>query len=786
MRHFFHLDVRIMSSRHRRKLERELLAGGDPWGHFPYLIVSMDYAKQPHVIQQISQYDWDVVVIDEAHNVAKPHQNVPGTKPFMQRWELAKILADKAKHFLLLTATPHNGYRDSYASLLKMLNPDIVSGQIPDIKIDKSLARRHVCQRRRSDIQEWFKEAQQEETPFPKRNHKEEFIMPSGEQKSVIDRVNELSEHILTVVRGEKKVHQRIARWTVMHFHKRALSSPHALICSVRNRLKKIGELLVSNLPQMTLVSITEEDAKRSVWDFDVGGEFSEEEADARTDRVIFGSFKNFEKERRILIDLLKEAEKVTPSKDSKLYHLLKNVLPAALHRSPRVIIFTRYKDTLDYLERSIQNEIRTSRRLSNVEIFTIYGDMNPPRRRDVFREFRRSKKGVLITTDCMAEGIDLQYASNQIIHYELPWNPNRLEQRNGRIDRFGQPEKVVYIRTLIMRDTLEAAILELLMRKAERIRRDYGFSPPFFGDDLAVLDAIAEYGKDISIGPQKTLFEFIETRMDRERRRAKEIVPNLYSEDLIKVMQEDSFYGQTNIQLPEVEERMKNTIEVIGSEEELKKFVEGALVQLGGRIEPTEDPQVYEIYLPEDLKESMGFDKEMHSLRATFNPRKGVEDQSLYVLDTASPLVSSLIDRIKILMYDPNAPLYGRTAALCSSAIDRVEELVPIGVELYGDRVLDSKELSILMSSKPISHRRTADEIKKDLDEAIQHPLLFKLIAETAERNCERIIEERKLMRSRLEADGLSRGLAGFDEVSCASQDIMTLTIYYPFKAGG
>lgn len=803
---FFHLDVRIMSSRHRRKLERELLAGGDPWGHFPYLIVSMDYAKQPHVIQQILQYDWDVIVIDEAHNVAKPHQNVPGTKPSMQRWELAKVLAKNAKHLLLLTATPHNGYRDSYASLLRMLNPDIVSGQIPNIGIDRNLALRHVCQRRRSDIQEWFKEAKREETPFPERDHKEEFIMPSGEQNNVIDHVNALSKHIMTMVHGGMKVHQRIARWTVMHFHKRVLSSPYALICSVKNRLEKIDELIRSSIPQTTLFSITEEDARSSVWDFEIREDLSEEEADARTDRVVFGRYKDFEKERKLLFNLLREGERITPSKDSKLYHLLKNVLPDAFHRSPKVIIFTRYKDTLDYLERSIKSEAKSSRRLSNVEIFTIYGDMNPPRRREVFGDFRDSKKGVLITTDCMAEGIDLQYASNQVIHYELPWNPNRLEQRNGRVDRFGQPEKKVYIRTLIMQDTLEAAILELLMRKAERIRHDYGFSPPFFGDDLAILDAIAEYSGDISIGPQKTLFDFIETRMERERKRAQELMPSLYSEELIKVMQEDSFYGQTNVQLPEVEERMNRTRKAFGSEEELKSFVEGALVQLDGRIEPTQDSQIYDVYLPEDLKKSLGIGEEVASLRATFSPRKGVEDPSLYVLDIASPLVSSLIDRVKILMYDPNVSLYGRTAALGSSVVDRVvalynvrmryvvntapnsiiEELVPIGVELYSDRVLDSEELAALMNSRPMSHGRTTEEIKNDLDEAIQHPELFKLIAETAEGNCRTIIEERKLMRSRLEADGLSRGLKGFDEVSCASQDIMTLTVYYPFQVGG
>ena len=800
---FFHIRAEIISRRHLRQLERELLVGGDPWGHYPYLIASIDYVKQAHVLQRVLQHRWDVVVLDEAHNAAKPHQSVSESDPVMQRWLAAKELAENSKHLLLLTATPHNGYRDSFASLLQMIDPSIVSGDVTDVQINKEAAKRHICQRRRKDVKEWLVRTNVGINPFPERDHKEEFIPPSAELREVIDSVNAVSDHILESVKDEGEVARRVAKWTILHFHKRALSSPYAVACSLRNRIQRIEDELRAR-SEKPVLGIKEEDARKNLFDFDLGEDLTEEEVDLRTDRVVFGSVASYEAEKELLGRALEKCRKITGIRDTKLNYLLRHSLPDAVNRAAgrnvKVIIFTRYKDTLDYLQRELLREIETSSKLRGMEVYTIHGEMNPPKRKEQFEAFKKSKRAVLITTDCMAEGIDLQYSANQIIHYELPWNPNRLEQRNGRVDRFGQPEKMVYIRTLILQETLENAILELLMRKAREIRDAYGFAPPFFGDDLAVLDAIVDYRLEAKFGPQKSLFDFFETRMDRERERARrlELVDHLMDADVILKMREDSFYGQTNVDLDDVVKRMAETEAALGGKGEVERFVRNALSHLGGRLEVTGEADVWRMVLPKEIAERLNVKEE--SL-VTFNQVRGATDSEVNMLDLGSQVVSGLVDQVKTLAYLPAGERYGRTAAVGSSLVDRVsavfhlrmryvvgeesksiiEEIVPIGVEVYSDKVLDDGLVRRLVDAPHEPHGMGTAEIVEALDEAIQHPRLLGLIEERALLNCEGIVKERSRLRERLEKDGLTKGLEGFDRVSCASQDILTVTLYVP-----
>jgi len=808
LRRFFHIEAKIISKRHLRQLERELLVGGDPWGHYPFLITSIDYAKQGHILQRIQSYHWDVVVIDEAHNAAKPHEGVPSPSLVMQRWTFARTIAKHCRNLLLLTATPHNGYRDSFASLLEMLNPDMVSGQVPDVEIDKSLARRHVCQRRREDVKEWLKAQNLGDDPFPDRNHREEYVSLSTELREVIDSVNAFSDHILRTVVDESLVAKRVARWTILHFHKRALSSPYAVKCSLRNRIQRIDEQLALEASKPGL-GMKEDAARRNVFDFEISEDMPEEEVDLRTDRVIFGSKEALLAERKLLEDALVQCDRVTPSRDAKLHHLLRNSIPWAVDRAtdrkPKIIVFTRYKDTLDYLVDHIQREISHSFNLEGMRVFGIHGGMNHPKRKEEYEAFKIAEKGVLVTTDCMAEGIDLQYSANQIIHYELPWNPNRLEQRNGRVDRFGQPKKMVYVRTLIMQDTLEAAILENLITKANKIRADYGFAPPFFGDDLAVLDAIVDYRLEAKYGPQKTLYEFFDTRMDRERERALklQLVDGLLDADVVRRMQEDSFYGQTGVDLNEVTRRMADTEASLGGKDALARFVRSAVVNLGGSLQDDGETDVFKLVLPEEHAERFGVSQET---RVTFNQRRGVADPSLYVMDLGSSVVSGLLDQVLIMSYMPEAESYGRTAAVgsdrvrCVTAVFHIrmrylvntkpksiiEEIVPIGLEPFSERVLDRGEGDTLVASDFQAHGQSREDIVEALGEALMHPRLMSSIKEAAERNCDRLVEARKSIREGLEKDGLTKGLGGFDEVSCASQDILTITLYYPRVGGG
>jgi superfamily II DNA or RNA helicase len=148
--YFFHLPARVISSRHRRQMERELPAGANPWEYHRFLIASVDYAKQASIKNQILEQRWDVVIIDEAHKVAKPHQSGPDQSVSMDRWELVQTLAqsDRVRHLMLLTATPHDGYTDSFASLLRMLGVGAVEGPTHAPRIIRPVAQRHVCQRR--------------------------------------------------------------------------------------------------------------------------------------------------------------------------------------------------------------------------------------------------------------------------------------------------------------------------------------------------------------------------------------------------------------------------------------------------------------------------------------------------------------------------------------------------------------------------------------------------------------------------------------------------------------
>ena len=160
-----------MSSRNRRSLESELLFDGNPWGYYNFVITSIDYAKQPEVKYELLQFDWDMIVIDEAHNVMLPHAGITDvtSKDVKQSYSFAKALADEKRfpHFLLLTATPHNGYKDSFASLLQMINLEIISNNnLKKPEINRELAIKHICQRRRADVEQWISSSKYEKSIF--------------------------------------------------------------------------------------------------------------------------------------------------------------------------------------------------------------------------------------------------------------------------------------------------------------------------------------------------------------------------------------------------------------------------------------------------------------------------------------------------------------------------------------------------------------------------------------------------------------------------------------------
>jgi superfamily II DNA or RNA helicase len=809
--YFFHLEARIISTRHRREMERQLPIGANPWEFYRCLIVSEDYAKEPAQRQQILEQPWDIVVIDEVHTLAKPHQSRAEDKPDMERWHLASqiTLSPKVRHLLLLTATPHNGYSDSFASLLRMLDVGAVEGPEHAPIIHRQIAQKHVCQRTRRDLRAWF-EREGRPDAFPEREQVERIITLTAAEQSALDAVADYGRMVLEDAEGTPR--QVIAGWAIMHLRKRALSSPEALRKSLRNRRDGLRRRLRAMSADEADVSLLDEGeavpvaaARAYALDSDPGERLPEEEAGQRLERGLYAGKtpgrQAIEQELQRLEELIKLAEKITPAQDSKLKMALLNDLPELLRRHPRVIIFTRYRDTMEY----VADQIERSERYKDVKVVRIEGSLSEQQRREVFVEFAQAKKAVLVATDAISEGINLQHACCQMIHWELPWNPNRLEQRVGRIDRFGQPEPKVVVRLMVMEDSLDGLVLETLVKKAAQIRAEFGFAPPYFGDDEAILYLLREQGRKLHLWPQQlSLF-------DQELKASSAPEQDPFAIETLERIKTESFYGATDITVPDIEQRLRKTEAALGSPAQVRDFVRSGLQAFGCRLSDNPD-QTFQVVITTDTLRVEGVPDVIE--RATFDPQAALDDPlKLTLLDLGHPLVQRLIDVVKTSAFRESGERYGRTSSLITKAarettallhllaryvvgttpLSIVEELIPVAFPIYSaGGMLTQEQTEALLHAQPEPRRKPDDEVSEDLAVALQRPDLAELLHQAVEARRLVLVAERQAMLARAGASpvppasvpgrpGAGRWLAGIDQLEIASYDVLTASICYP-----
>ena len=785
LKYFFHLDVPIISRRHRRMLDSELPPGANHWEYFPRLISSISYAKQDHIKPQILQQDWDMVVVDEAHKMAKPHQTGPDQSVNKIAWDFAQEIAGKVSNLMLLTATPHNGYRDSFASLLHLLDPEdelnLLQGPLHDPAINRQEARQYICQRRRKDVEEAFS-GTDEESPFPERDQDEDFIPVHPRELKAIEKVEDLGATITSTAEESGERSEILARWTQMHFHKRALSSPAALRKSLKNRLDVITDAKGEGEEPENTIEV--ENAKSNTMDEDLGDELTDEEATFRMDRTVVTSRDAWSRELKQIEEALKFAKKVKPKHDNKLTYLAQELLPKLLNNTPpRVIVFTRFVDTLEYLADNVPDI--TS---EDFEIITVFGELSEGQRRDRFEKFSRSEPAVMITTDCMSEGVNLQQSCAQLVHYELPWNPNRLEQRNGRIDRFGQKEDQVKIRTLVMNDTLDATILKTLVNKAQRIHQDYGFAPPYFSEGTSIFDLMEEQGVAKELEHDKQLrLPFYKAKVD---------FVDPFQDETLEKIKSDSFYGQEDVDLSDVKERLRKTEERIGTTESLRGFVSVSLDHLGGGMKEKEGG-LYEIKLDDPQLDIPGIDDHF---TASFEAERGLDNTEVDVLDLGHPLVRKLIDLMKEGLFEKGGkygrtaykanPQFGEVSALVwvlarfvvnTSPVSVIEELIPIKLFPYASSREPEVSESVwsVSSEKNIKPERVTEDIEFVLEE---YDKLNDEIEGVIVDRKHQLEAERESFKEKLKSNGtLPSWVEGMADLTEASRDILAITMLYP-----
>ena len=782
--HFFHISSVVVAGHLIPALQRQLLPGQSVWSANDVVVASIDYLKTR--TQTVLAHSWDAIVIDEAHLCAKPHTQSQSNTPDMERWRFAESAAHHCKHLLLLTATPHNGYSDSYGSLLTMLHSSLVSETPTGVSIHREAAKKHVVQRRRDDIEAWYRERDME-SPFPKRDP-DEILVPIMESRSrgASERLSDMG--ILLAELGGytdsllgQTTQGQINGWIAAHLQRRALSSPRAIQRSLAARLRSVTTRVATDSDRRATA-----EARATVADLFDSADATDEEQVARLDNS--ASSLGVGEEVGQLERLLELARRVTPAKDPKLKVLLQQI-PRRLAVHPharRVIVFTKYKDTLDYLVENLQSPPARLRDFlpSGTEVFAIYGNMTLSQRSDVLTAFERCPVAVLVATDCISEGLNLQHTSAELFHYELPWNPNRLEQRNGRIDRFGQREKTVGIRTLVYDEPLDTALLELIVRKSEQMRKDYGFVPPFLANP-DILMHVTRIGSQHR--RQLTLFESAITQEGRQNVADESVgTDDLLDHDRLERIREDSFYGHSQISLALVEGALQRSRQEVGSPETLEAFFRQSVDHLHGVLVQNVGPRLLRLTGSSD--ELIDVPPPTPEKVLSFYPEAGVADPTVEVLDVAHPLIRRLVDISRDRAANPDAT--GRVAgAVADLEVVTVvlhvlaryvaagdppvllEEIIPVSLPVWGnDEVPPGAQL---LTSADSNHGRPHAELAEATRAVLARDDLRPTVASVVQERAAALA----VKHSALEEEWAQ----GLDHVEPVSWDVVAATICFP-----
>ena len=436
--------------------------GGNPWERFRQCITSLDFAKKDDVMSGILQVDWDLVIIDESHKCSARTQGDDLRRT--GRYKLAEALSQQTERILLLTATPHQGNVDQFHNFLRLLDPD----QFISDQINPQILRLQDSPWFLRRIKEELKDFQGRKL-FKDRHAKTVPFELSYDEQILYERVTEYINRYLGKTQGRKQASVALAR-TVLQ--RRLASSLNAIYSSLKKRHDRFALLLaeLEKLPReqqekrlRELGRIVDQEQDSDDWD--------ETELDEIiSDSTVVEELEQLREELQALQQLVKLAEKTIATGNETKLQALKQCLEGAefdelqTGEPGKLLIFTEHRDTLSYLRKNLEEW--------KFSVCEIHGGMNVLQRKESQRNFQYNKQ-ICLATEAAGEGINLQFC-RLMINYDIPWNPNRLEQRMGRIHRIGQSFDV-YIFNFVSILTVEGKVLEKLLIKLEEIRQAMG-----------------------------------------------------------------------------------------------------------------------------------------------------------------------------------------------------------------------------------------------------------------------------------------------------------------------
>ncbi len=624
----FHLDAALVLPSTARRLERGLLLGESIFDRFPATVVSMDYVKSDRRRDDFLRHCPDLVIIDEAHSCALPEAAHRGKK---QRHELARALAAQPeRHLILVTATPHSGKDEEFRSLLALLDPAFAAlPQDLSGKENEPHRRRlaaHFVQRRRGDIRHFMKE----DTPFPEREEKEATYSLTPDYRRLLDRVIDLAREVVEESGADRR-RQRVRWWSMLALLRSLASSPAAAAATLRARARTLEAETPDEVDR-----IGEEDV------FDQAPEDAPEDGDVVPGSDL-GESEDDQAFRRRLRDLAREAERLAGAGDAKLQEAMRHVHDL-VRDGFRPIVFCRFIPTAEYVAEALRAALP-----KDVEIAAVTGVLPPAEREERVAVLGKSERRVLVCTDCLSEGINLQDLFDAACHYDLSWNPTRHEQREGRVDRFGQPRPVVRVLTYYGIDNgIDGAVLEVLLKKHKAIKKALGVSVPVPSDLNSVSDAIFSR---LILSPKDRRQQLLFPEHEKER------IHRDWDAAAEREKRSRTLFAQETIQPDEGARELSAARAAIGMGVDARAFfvealrAERALVDDGDPLSVTLTPAV-----PRALREALGRD----SFRARF--QLPVEEGVLR-LERTHPLVESLAQYVMDAALDPGIESAARRA---------------------------------------------------------------------------------------------------------------------------
>ena len=487
---------------------------------------------------------YDLVVFDEAHKLSadrQPDFRVRKTG----RYKLAEALAgaesdDKerwklpwaAQHLLLLTATPHMGKDHPYYYLWRLLLPDALSTYDAFDDFPPDSRQRHFIRRTKEEMVHFDRRPL-----YPQRNCDTLSYELSQGPDSEQELYDETTEYMRYHYNWAKALNRSAARLAMSVFQRRLASSTWALLRSFERRLEKLENLIddirSGRLSEEQLASRQQrlgrlDDLFETITADEEGasedGEQHEEFEDQALEGTVAVTLAELETERAKVAGLLDKAQKLFDAGEESKFEKLREVLAAPHYRDEKLIIFTEHRDTAEFLVRRLEGLGYTGR------VALIHGGLAYPERERQVELFRRpAEQGgatYLVATDAAGEGINLQFCW-LMVNYDIPWNPSRLEQRMGRIHRYGQQHDPVVIVNLVSAGTREGKVLKTLLDKLEAIRRQLSSDKVFdvvgrLFEGVSVRDYLAQAVIDDEVGAD-TAAKRLEGHLTEEQVRALE-----------------------------------------------------------------------------------------------------------------------------------------------------------------------------------------------------------------------------------------------------------------------